>query len=322
VQPYRIKRIATRGEKPPPPGPGVAKIEWDPIDPALEPDHVLLVAKTDSQGPAFRAVWTGDNALKKGNRSTLYGFTSNLSPTYDTVRIQSPGGAGGGIRPAGFAPPAADSGKAIALQIIRQAAFAARAADDGKAITAEGQGPTPKPQEKAKPAAAEPPPRAEGPPPPPPLLATPLPPLSPAAAIPGGSTKTPAAFGSPSASRGGGGGGSVGGGSSSGAGTTQAQQQQQQQQPVSFLQQIQLTVQQQVVQNTTVNQSQQQSQSQAQQQQQPQQQSQSQSQSQSQGNTPAQVIPEPATVIGAVFALIFLIPLSRKRRTGACIHRE
>ena len=76
----------------------MAKLEWDPVDPALEPDHVMLVAGADKQGPAFRAVWSGDNALQKGKRSTLYGFTSNLPPTYDVVRIQGPGGTGpGGI---------------------------------------------------------------------------------------------------------------------------------------------------------------------------------------------------------------------------------
>jgi hypothetical protein len=46
---------------------------------------------------ALRAVWTGDRELRPGNRSCVFGFTSNLPPTFALVRIH---GAVAGEKPA------------------------------------------------------------------------------------------------------------------------------------------------------------------------------------------------------------------------------
>ena len=40
--------------------------------------------------PAFRAVWKDKNALKLGEHSTLFGFTSNLPPVDTEIRIRDP----------------------------------------------------------------------------------------------------------------------------------------------------------------------------------------------------------------------------------------
>ncbi|MFO0877256.1 MAG: hypothetical protein U0840_07760 [Gemmataceae bacterium] len=39
--------------------------------------------------PAVRAIWTDDNPLRKRERSTLFGFTSDYPPTYENVAIGS-----------------------------------------------------------------------------------------------------------------------------------------------------------------------------------------------------------------------------------------
>jgi hypothetical protein len=45
-----------------------------------------------SRSPAFRAVWNGAKGLRKGERGTIFGFTSNEPPTFADVRIRGLGG--------------------------------------------------------------------------------------------------------------------------------------------------------------------------------------------------------------------------------------
>ena len=40
-----------------------------------------------NESPAIRAFWL-DNPLKPGERSTLFGFTSDYPPTYEAVRVR------------------------------------------------------------------------------------------------------------------------------------------------------------------------------------------------------------------------------------------
>ncbi len=80
----------------------VLKVVWDALDPAMDPSHVLLLPQSDfNQKPCFRAVWNPDNAVKKDVRSTIFGFTSNLPPTYEPVRLRGLRKVKGGeIKPA------------------------------------------------------------------------------------------------------------------------------------------------------------------------------------------------------------------------------
>jgi hypothetical protein len=107
---YQLVPVPTqRGERDPVgKGDGPAKLVWDALDPANNPDYVMLLSGSDFESsPSFRAIWTGDNVLKKDVRSTVFGFTSNLPPTIEPVRIRGlrePAKPGEPIRPAGTGP--------------------------------------------------------------------------------------------------------------------------------------------------------------------------------------------------------------------------
>ena len=124
-----------RGEKPE--RGDIINVVWDALDPAVPPDYVMLLTQSDfDQGSSFRAIWSAKNALDKGGRSTVFGFTSNLPPTIEPARIQTTREAAkaSGIKFAGFD----DKGK-----------------DDGdKILGAVGKVPTPRPEKPT--AAAEP----------------------------------------------------------------------------------------------------------------------------------------------------------------------
>jgi hypothetical protein len=114
----------------------VVNILWDALDPALNPNHVLLLAKSDfNQRPCFRAVWNPDNAVKKDVRSTVFGFTSNRPPTFEPARLR-------GLR-------AVKPGEIKPAKIEDMGVFPDDVqAGDVKAglVGAEGKVPTPKPE--------------------------------------------------------------------------------------------------------------------------------------------------------------------------------
>ena len=87
----------------------------DGREPGKNPSSVMLLASAfdfENQ-PCFRAMWNENNMLKKGNRSCLYGFTSNLPPTLAAARLRgiqvgaiqpASTGADAGVREIGVAP--------------------------------------------------------------------------------------------------------------------------------------------------------------------------------------------------------------------------
>lgn len=81
----------------------IVNVIWDALDPATDPDYVMLLSNSDfDKSPSFRAIWSGKNVLGKDGRSTVFGFTSNLPPTFEPVRIrttrEAAKDAGNGIR--------------------------------------------------------------------------------------------------------------------------------------------------------------------------------------------------------------------------------
>lgn len=81
----------------------IINVFWDPLDPAVHPDYVMLLNPTEkNEGAIFRAIWSGKNALGKDARSTVFGFTSNRPPTMEPVKLQTTREASkaSGIRPA------------------------------------------------------------------------------------------------------------------------------------------------------------------------------------------------------------------------------
>src|SRR5262245_54623048 len=61
----------------------------DALEPVHEPDVVVHDYGSDyTDRPYFRAVWLDNNALKKGDRSSVFGFTSNLPPTWSVGRLR------------------------------------------------------------------------------------------------------------------------------------------------------------------------------------------------------------------------------------------
>ncbi|MGF1580108.1 MAG: hypothetical protein ACFCD0_12165 [Gemmataceae bacterium] len=68
----------------------ILRIQWDPLDPAINPDYVILLNRSDfkDKRPSFRAIWSEKNAIEKDRRSTVFGFTSNLPPTLEPVRVR------------------------------------------------------------------------------------------------------------------------------------------------------------------------------------------------------------------------------------------
>jgi hypothetical protein len=85
----------------------VVRVVWDALDPALNPNHVMLLHISDfNQMPCIRAVWSTDNGIKKDMRSTVFGFTSNWPPTYEPVRLRGLQT----VKPGTDIKPAADKG--------------------------------------------------------------------------------------------------------------------------------------------------------------------------------------------------------------------
>lgn len=88
----RLVRIPTkRGETQPKEQQGkIVQVVWDALDPASTPDYVMLLQSSDFENaPSVRAIWSAKNALERNGRSTVFGFTSNLPPTTDLVSIRT-----------------------------------------------------------------------------------------------------------------------------------------------------------------------------------------------------------------------------------------
>ena len=120
------------------------KVVWDALDPALDPNHIMLLPQSDfNQKPCFRAVWNPDNAIKKDVRSTLFGFTSNRPPTYEPVRLR-------GLRKvkSGEIKPAADFGPAKLDEIGLFRDDLQGAEVPAGLVGAEGKAPTPLPEHR------------------------------------------------------------------------------------------------------------------------------------------------------------------------------
>jgi hypothetical protein len=89
--PFRVVQVPTRrGEKEPvEKDQKVVNVLWDALDPATDPDYVMLLSGSDSdQRPTFRAIWNGKNVLAREARSTVFGYTSNLPPKLEDVRLR------------------------------------------------------------------------------------------------------------------------------------------------------------------------------------------------------------------------------------------
>jgi hypothetical protein len=83
--PTRRGQAQPRGEKG-----KIVNVVWDALDPANNPDYIMLLTNSDfDNSPSVRAIWNGKNVLERNNRSTVFGFTSNLPPTTDLVRIRT-----------------------------------------------------------------------------------------------------------------------------------------------------------------------------------------------------------------------------------------
>lgn len=50
---------------------------------------MILGASDFDKHPSFRAIWSGKNAIGKDGRSTAFGFTTNLPPTIEPVRLRT-----------------------------------------------------------------------------------------------------------------------------------------------------------------------------------------------------------------------------------------
>jgi hypothetical protein len=253
---------------------GLVQVHWDALDPAHNPDNVMLLKQSDFKDrPSFRAIWNGKNAIPKDSRSTVFGFTSNLPPTIEPVRLRGlfRDEKGKEIRPAAVEP-------------AEEADPEARS----EIAAASGKVPTPKPE---SPATSFTPPLASGgappaapPPPPPPIL----PPFG--GGVPtggGGSSAPPPAL--------------VSGGGGTTSGTTGTAQQQQQQQPRHASRQSLTQTLTNLI-NITVNQSQ------------SQQQQQQQGQHQGQHQHSHGVVPHPSALVLAALGLPFLLWLRRRER--------
>lgn len=68
----------------------IVQIHWDALDPATPPDYVMILGSSDfDRHPSFRAIWSGNSAIGKDGRSTVFGFTSNMPPTIEPVRLRT-----------------------------------------------------------------------------------------------------------------------------------------------------------------------------------------------------------------------------------------
>ena len=71
-------------------------------DAARNPDSVMLLGVPEFNYPAsLRVSWADDNVVKKGERGSLFGFTSDIPPTLEGVRVVGKQVAAGGVVPAG-----------------------------------------------------------------------------------------------------------------------------------------------------------------------------------------------------------------------------
>lgn len=198
-QSFKLVQVPSkRGEKPADDKKNgrIVAVHWDALDPAVNPDYVMLLGKSDfDQRPSFRAIWRGDNLIKKEGRSTVFGFTSNLPPMLGTARLYGPAPAEGGIRPA---------------------ATEQEPGEASRDLTADGTVPTPRPEQFTEGAGTPVPGPGAGLPPPAPALGGP----PSGAGIPGAGVAGQGTGGG----RGGGVAGSTGGGQSGGQATEQQTQ--------------------------------------------------------------------------------------------------
>jgi hypothetical protein len=335
ANPYRLVEVPTKhsekakGEK------GI-NLVWDALDPASEPDHVMLLSTSDfDKNPAFRAIWAPDNLLKRDSRSTVFGFTSNLPPMTETVRLRGVpvDDKGAPIRPAGGVRPeeVGSDYEVRADQGDRPAG--GRPQEDSprsdNRVRADGQATTPRPASF----------QTEGAPAPFPIAA--LPPMSapPQPALPGpsgaaGSAPTPARGSGAGAAAGQTGGGGFAGGSSGGTTTTSTTSTPTPSVPPTVPPTAPLTQTQTVFFNPTLSntntntntstnsntnqQTQQQAQAQSQAQRQTQRQQQRQRQRQVQDpHVPSAVVPQPAALLLAALGLPVLFFLRRRRKAAS-----
>jgi hypothetical protein len=291
---FGLVRVPTRrGEERPEtkkPDERILQVQWDALDPAINPGYVMLLSKSDFKNrPSFRAIWTGEDVIPKDGRSTVFGFTSNESPGFETVRLR---GERMEIMNRKVLPVLTEASNPDLPDLSPKA--------DGSAASPQPSSPT-APEDKglgSPPSPGAPPPP---PPPPPPLLGG-----MPATTGGSGGGSSGGAVPSlvPLVASGGGGGGGNGGGNASGTGTNQQNGQQQQNQR----QQFQVT---QGAINISIDVNQQQQQSQRQQQRQ--QQHQGQHQHQGKGHhPPTGVVPQPAALVLACIGLPFLLLLRRR----------
>lgn len=85
-----LQRLAGNDSEKPMKDPGgLLKLVWEELNPPVRPDYVMLLASKADQRPTFRGIWSEEHALKKGRRSTVFGFTSNQKPRMGTVRLES-----------------------------------------------------------------------------------------------------------------------------------------------------------------------------------------------------------------------------------------
>lgn len=301
-QRYRVVRVPTKqGEKDPTRAEGkkAVTVQWNALDPAQNPDYVMLLAGSDfEEHLSFRAAWAGPNRLKKDARSTVFGFTSNLAPALAPVKLRAqPAAEKAPVQPAKDgaedkkAAPAARAGKGPAARETL--------------LAAEGTVPTPVPDVPDVAAGVGTPGGGTGFPA--------LPPASDAApaAAPGGGGGSPLGTASSPTSGGGLSGGGVSGGGSTGtaaeAGTNPKPGTTTQGQNIFF--------------NPTLENKQSQEQGQNQSQQQNQQQTNNNNScccdptgNGGDGPPPGEVIPEPAALLLAALGLPFLL-LARRRKT-------
>jgi hypothetical protein len=287
----RLTRVPTRrGEAAPGGGPGQGKLVslvWDALDPAINPDYVMLLTGSDfERGPSFRAIWGGAAGLGKDNRSTVFGFTSNLPPTLEPVKIR---GLVRDVQGKEIRPAAVDN--------------QAEGEPGREGLNAEGRVPTPRPEGQRTPFTSLPPapalPASPPPPLPPPPPGLPIPAAG-AAGTPAGGTGAGTAALAPPASVSGSG-GSSSGGSGSGTGTSRARQ------AVSPLVSVRVSQAAPIISISNIVRQQQQQQQQQRQQQQ-------QQQHQHQGGGPSAVVPQPAAVVLAAIGLPFLLFVRRRKK--------
>jgi hypothetical protein len=305
IKPLFLTDVPTeRGEAPRKGPKEIVQVHWDALDPATPPDLVMVLGSSDfDRYPSFRAIWSGKNAIAKNGRSTIFGFTSNLPPTIEPVRLRTTADEKDGKTPK-------DKGEPLTAKTgTRLVALGDEESAAGKAGV-EGRVPSPfpvtpaaafKPEVAAK--AAEVVAGGAGMP----FAGIPVPPADVARGGGfGGGFAQPAAssgFGQ-GTGQGGGIGGGTGGGSGNGNGNSNGQAAGQ----LAATNTIDVKV---ALEN--VNQ-QQQGQFQAQRQRQRQRQSQSQFNRNNNHHHHNNVVPEPASVIGLGFGLPALLFACRRRR--------